>query len=362
MLAMARTTLYGAIGALALVAGAENGFALEAGNFSNALAGATVGLPLGASPPPGLYMSNMTFLKGPVGVGVGTSGCGANCITHYNAVADGFAVVWSSGWTFLGGNYMPSVVQAFYQAQVTSGPTGGIPAGGGVGASPINGWIMDQEIANTYFDPINFSWNLGRGFFVSAGVGFLAPDGLTYNGSVLPDYWTVRPHAAISYLGDGYDLTANLYFDINGPSAGRMGLYEIQHVLGAPLPTSPGVGYVSGNYGVLDWTATKKIGKFEVGPVGYFLVQTNADSPGSGWTCASLSKAGLPGCGMAKDIGIGLLAGYDFGPVNMQLIVTDQIYTADDSSSWKFFLRTSWRLWAPEAQADPPKKQLFYKN
>jgi Putative MetA-pathway of phenol degradation len=103
---------------------------------------------------------------------------------------------------------------------------------------------------------LNFSWNLGKGLYVAAGLGFVAPTGSTYAGSLVPDYWTIRPHAAVSYLGEGWNLTVSALYDINTASQGNTGLYQViaRNAATAPAvaalfsgPTSPARGYTSGN-------------------------------------------------------------------------------------------------------------------
>ena len=49
------------LAAVAIGATASSAFAAETGSFQNRLAGATIGLPAGAAPPPGLYASLSTF-------------------------------------------------------------------------------------------------------------------------------------------------------------------------------------------------------------------------------------------------------------------------------------------------------------
>jgi hypothetical protein len=87
----------------------------------NRLNGATIGLPLGALPPPGLYTGLETAYLGvanPNGqghsvgnqcVGVG----GGNC-ANLPAIAQAVPLLWVPGWSFWGATYSASVVQAFY--------------------------------------------------------------------------------------------------------------------------------------------------------------------------------------------------------------------------------------------------------
>jgi outer membrane putative beta-barrel porin/alpha-amylase len=245
--------------------------------------------------------------------GNGNADCGPGCKERYNAVGTTVNLTWGTGWKFLGADYYPTIQTGGYQATATTTP---YPPGGGVLASPIYNNVFDHEINNIYFNPLNLSWNLGRGLYVAAGLGFVAPTGSTYAGSLVPDYWTVRPHAAVSYLGEGWNLTVSALYDINTASAGRTGLYQViaRNPATAPAvvalftgPANPGRGYTSGNYLYVDWTATHKFGSWEFRPVGFFKFQTTDDAPGginpatgSAWTCTQLTLARLPTCG--KDV------------------------------------------------------------
>jgi hypothetical protein len=348
-----------------LLASSADGFATEAASFGNFVPGSTTGATIAAAPPPGLYLTNTTFYV-PMASGTGNFSCGAGCKTRYNAAGDSPTLTWGSGWQFLGATYYPTIQISAYQVAATSTP---YPAGGGFGQSPVYGFDINQQIANIYFNPVNFSWDLGRGLFVAAGLGFVAPTGNSYGGSPLPDYWTIRPHAAVSYLGEGYNLTASFIYDINTASRGNTGLYQLIARNPATSPAlvtlldtvNPGAGYTSGDNLYLDWTATKKFGKWEVGPVGFVRYQVTDDSPGgrnpatgSAWTCAQLTAAKLPSCGKDVNLGAGLLIGYDFGPIDVKFIYTNSFYNQDTvgaNTGSMFFLKSSFRLWAPDESA-----------
>lgn len=373
--AASKSALFVVIAGLVPVLGNQKASATEPGNFSNQLFGSTVGAPIGAAPPPGLYFNN-SFYYIPMAYGNGNTGCGAACTAHYTGPADSVTLTWSTGLKFLGGTYFPTIQTAGYAVTASTTP---YPPGGGVGASPIYGNTLNLQVGNLYVNPINFSWKIGDlPLFVNAGLGFVAPTGTIYAGALLPDFWTIRPHAAISYLGDGWNLTANVTYDINTGSPGNTGLYQsIARNPATPAalssflagPANPGRGYESGNLFYLDLTATKKFGQWEVGPVGYVKYQTTSDSPGgvnpatgAAWTCPQLTAAGLPTCGRDVNLGAGLLVGYNFGPVDMKLVYMGGIYSSDAvRPPSEIILKTSFRLWAPD---EPPSatKPLYTKN
>jgi hypothetical protein len=363
--------------AFALAVGANAAHATEPGNFGNFTAGATMGAPLAAAPPPGLYLNN-SFFYYPNSSGNGNAGCGNGCKAHYSAMLDSVTLTWGSGLKFLGADYFPTISISGDQATSTTTP---FPAGGGPGASPIYGVTQLDEVRNIYVNPINLSWRASdMPLFFNVGIGFVAPTGTTFAGSLVPDYWTVRPHWAVSYLGDGLNLTAAFTYDINTASQGNMGLYQIiarnpatPSVVSALLsgPANPGAGYTTGNYFFGDFTATKRFDKWEVGPVGFVKFQTTSDTPGginpgtgAAWTCAQLTAAKLPTCGKDVSIGAGLLIGYNFGPVDVKFIYSNAFYARDtigENTGSLAIIKTSFRIWAPDEPASP-KKPLYTKN
>ena len=58
-----------AAAALLMTGAASKSFALEPGDFSNNLSGASIGLPLGAAPPPGVYTGLEQVFGAPGGRG-----------------------------------------------------------------------------------------------------------------------------------------------------------------------------------------------------------------------------------------------------------------------------------------------------
>jgi hypothetical protein len=127
---------------------------------------------------------------------------------------------------------------------------------------------------------------------------------------------------------------------------------------GTPLASTIagiGNGYRSGNELFGDFALTAVFGKLEVGPVASFKAQTTADTPGGGFTCAQLAAL-LPaslGCGKASNVSVGGLAGYNFGPVNWQVWITDSVSATDDFRGWGIYTRLTYKLWGPDAPVKP---------
>jgi len=349
-------TLCGAVAGLAMLAGADRGFAMEPGNFGQTEQGSTIGAVIAAPAPPGVYIVNESLIA-PHGVGVGQ-----NRGTDVTLPLWAPTLYWSTGWQFLGANVAGAVVQPFYY--VAAYPTNGTTLGGNGSGPPFGNTVWFENTANTLFTPIILQWTLGHGWFADLGVTFIAPDGSRYNGTNNPDYWTVEPRGGVAYIDQNWHFTANFKYDINGTSAGHTGTYQIAANLpfplgfgGTPLASTIagiGNGYRSGNELFGDFALTAVFGKLEVGPVASFKAQTTADSPGGGFTCAQLAAL-LPanlGCGKASNVSVGGLVGYNFGPVNWQVWITDTVEAQDDYRGWGIYTRLTYKLWGPDA---PPK-------
>jgi hypothetical protein len=342
----------GGLAALAMTGVASSAYAIESGSFQY-LPGASIGIPAGAAPPPGLY-TGLETNYGPVGGmygNYGGTGSGGPQGTQLGAFVDIVPVVWSTGWNVLGASYSVAVIQPFVTAVV--GNAGGgtnactaVPALGGLSPNSLCAW--QEMFINTIFQPVNLSWNLGGGWFASAAFSFQAPEGSRYPGVANPDYWAYIPGAAISYLSSSWTLSANFAYLVYGPSAG------VATNLGG---TAFGNGYVSGQEITGDFTALYKLGKWSFGPVGYFIAQTTNDSAGGAGCGSAILVATGSGCGKQQAVAAGGLIGYDFGPVDVQVWVTDTFANQDDAYGWGIWSRVGFRLWAPEAP-----KPLVAKN
>ncbi len=363
-----RNLALGGLAALAITGVASQALAAEPGNFENRLTGASIGIPLGAAPPPGIYTGLETAYLGMVGNGGWTTGnffIGGRVTLP--AIAQAVPLLWVPGWNFLGATYSASVVQAFYEAA----NCGNIGCNGPLGLNQNNNTIGSAFMfANTTWTPISLSWNLGQGWFVSASFTFMAPDGTkdvsAANPDAVqpnPDYWTFEPGFAIAYLANNWAISANFFYDINTSSQGLCCLFDST--------------YTTGNLFYGDLAALYKFGKWSIGPVASFEVQTTADTttswgPGGCTAANAAAAAGFyrivvnpyfgngPYCGSVADVAIGGLIGYDFGPVDFQLWITDTIVAQDFAEGVggiNIFTRLGFKLWGPEAA-----KPLVAKN
>ena len=348
MTRLRHATLYGAVLGLALIIGADRGFALEPGDFGQTLSGAYIGAPIAAPAPPGLYAA-LEMFDGPSG-----KGFGQDLGTTVSVPLWIPTFFWSSGYHILGANLAMELEVPFYQTAAY--PSSGATLGGNGSGPPFGATIWFDTIANTRITPFLLEWSLGNGWFAAPGLTLIVPDGSRYNGTLNPDYFTAEPRFSVAYLSKDWHLTANFLYDINTRSAGHTGTYQIVANL-PPFPPLAGIGngYTSGQEAFLDVAATYQWGKFEIGPVAAFKWQTTSDSPGGGFTCAEVAALLGPtlGCGKATNISVGGLIGYNFGLVDVQAYATDSVYTKDDYGGWGIFGRLTFKLWGPEAPTNP---------
>jgi hypothetical protein len=335
------------------------------------------GVFIGASagvPPPGIYMFDQIFtyqtnLAGPVTGVVGNK-------QGVQAAVDVQGFLFVPGWTFLGATYDAVIAQPFGMVSV------GKPLS--LEANQID---MFSGVHNTYFAPVELSWKLGTsGVVVKAGLGIFAPTG-TIQGGQGPNtvnlgcttqvgcngfanfgnkYWTFQPELILSYLKDGWNLSAALYGEFNTAN-------QVDH-------------YTNGNLFHVDFTATKTIGKWTFGPVGYYVAQVSDDKCSDSVCLATHPGiqvgpgAFIPGTGgifgntqRYQLLALGGLLEYNFGPASLSVWATQEVFAkasgaslapvsaTDLSATTKgmtVFATLSYRLWAPE---EPAKAPMFHK-
>lgn len=298
--------------------------------------GITLGGGTAGAPPPGLYSFNQVFTYQSNIVGPGAPNVGG-VATPVHAAVEASGLLWVPGWTFLGATYDAVVVQPWIMADV---------------GSPIN--VQQAGMHNTYIVPAELSWKLGdSGFFVKTGLGMYVPDGSISGPAGLSNvgnpWWTFQPELVVSYLKDGWNLTANLFEEINTKNTVT--------------------GYTSGDIFHAEFTATKTIGNWTFGPVGYYAGQVTKDKSSAFYGGAiNVNKYDIWAAG-------GLVA-YNFGPAALTVWATHEfssnasggtagppgIDTASITKGYSVFANLSFRLWAPDAPpAAPPRRPLITK-
>jgi hypothetical protein len=305
-------------------------YATEGGDIATK-PGAFIGASAGV-PPPGIYMFNQVFTYQANLVGPGTAALNppGTHKTGIQAAVDVQGFLFVPGWTFLGATYDAVIVQPFVMQSL---------------GSPING--QGSGAFNTYIVPVELSWKLGN-FGIKTGVGIYLPDGCTTGAAKLGceanPYTTYQPELILSYLGNGWNLTAALYEEFN--TANRV------------------TNYTTGNIFHTDFTATKTIGKWTIGPVAYYVAQVTDDTcPAS---CIATGESLLGHSQRFSFWAAGALVGYDFGPASLSVWATQE-FNAKASNHFAaagsdpsvvaegatVFATLSYRLWAPEPPVQP---------
>ena len=287
-----------------------------------------------AMPPAGIYMFDrvntlQANLAGPV-----TNVIGKN--TGLQVATGTAGLVFVPGWTFLGATYDAVLAQPFQMQSV---------------GSPIN--AQSSGMYNTYIAPAELSWKLGdSGFFVKAGLGMFVPTGTTTGASGMDNvgtpYWTFVPQLTLSYFKDGWNLSSTLYQEFN--TANRV------------------TGYTTGNIFHADFTATKKIDRWTVGPVAYYVGQVSDDQS------SPFYKNRIQRANRYDRVAVGGLLAYDFGPATLTVWGVQQVYSAASGATnggpvdlasvphgFSVSASVSYRLWAPDQDKSAPIKRPFTK-
>jgi hypothetical protein len=299
---------------------------------------------IGASagmPPPGIYMFNQVFTYQSNFAGPGVNNALGGGKVGLQAAVDVQGFIFVPGWTFLGATYDALIVQPFVMDSIGQP----IPA-------------QASGVFNTYFVPVELTWKLGTsGFVVKSGLAFYAPTGTIQGATGLNNqgrpYWTFQPELAISYLANGWNLTAFLYDEINTANSRD--------------------NYTTGDIFHVDFTATKTIGKWTLGPVGYYVAQVSDDKCPIG-VCTAFNPGGiLTHTQKFQLFALGGLVEYNFGAASFSVWATQEIFAkasgainplnGEDISlitrGSTVFATLSYRLWAPEEPA--PVKPMFHK-
>jgi hypothetical protein len=317
--------------------------AAEAGTAAQSKPGVLIGASAGV-PPPGIYMFDQVFTYQANLTGPGTAtALGGSTKTGVQAAVDVQGFLFVPGWSFLGATYDALIVQPFVMQSI---------------GTPVNSQFAG--VHNTYVVPIELSWALGTsGFAVKTGVGIYTPDGTqngpTRTGNAGDPFWTFQPELVVSYLKDGWNLSAALYEEFNTANSTTQ--------------------YTTGDILHLDITATKTIGKWTLGPVAYYVGQVSNDKCSS-ITCLTTYAATGGTLGNASRYNVwavGGLVGYNFGAATLSVWGTQEVSakasnvaavaaTGADFSlvpqGFTVFATLNYRLWGPD---ETPKPTMYHK-
>ena len=261
--------------------------------------GDTIGLAVGVPLPEGLYLGNNA-----------TQECRNTSPQATCYLVDTPILVWSTPWTIFGARVQPAF-----------GPV--VPIKFNSGAEGISGYFNS-------FQAVQLIWDLGNNWGFAYMLG-----GYTNNRSspVAISSGSLNQRFGLTYSGNGWDLTANVIWGINFDSVTSKP--EL-----SPCPVSaayPNNG-CNPNFLNVDLTATKRFGRWELGPVG--LYSTDLTAPIAGYQKQS-------------QFALGGLVGYYFDRVSVQAYVTSDVYEKNYGGSRNISgnLRVTMPLWNPPAPA-----------
>lgn len=275
--------LLGAALAVAMAAGSV-AEAREPGVGNIVPAGATLGVPIGANPPPGLFMSSRTTF----GFGQLKDQNGLDAGVDLNVKSTVLQLHYTPGVTILGGDYRAMALVPLVNLDQTIGAP--FPPF-------LHGNTTGSGLGDLTISPFNLSWMVEPGIFLTFGVsinvptGSFDPNGLSFGTNV----WGGTLEVGYSYLRDGWNASAHLVYSTQA--------------------TNKDTNYKSGDEVLLNVTAMKDIGGFSIGPVGYWRKQIEADVNSGGFYGGIASDP-------AEQIGLGIgfsrqMAG---GELNINLV------------------------------------------
>ena len=261
----------------ALVCVTGQTFALEPGAAPQAPAGNTMGIPLSAPLPPGLYYTNSTkFLQGQL-----KDADGNNRGLELNAPASTSIFIYTPGVKVLGGDYRAWLAVPLIMAEETiSNPMFG----------PV-GKHSKTALANIDLHFADVTWTLAPGQFVSSGLGVIATTGYWKQGKTATsgNYWSINPRVGYSFMNPDWNISLEGHYFYNFENSKNK--------------------YDSGDELFIDATFLKKFDFLEgiqIGPVAYVREQVTADKNNGTQYHGTTS-------GKARQIGVGAQVLKDFG-------------------------------------------------
>jgi hypothetical protein len=246
--------------------------------------GETIGTASGAPAPQGIYFANLTDW-----------GCKPTSPQRLCLGVDIPVLVWSTPWTIFGA-----------RLQLATAATNAV----GVN---IHDTTSFSGLADP-FSSVQVAWDLGGGW----GLSYMLGGYLKVGTQVAYSSSSLNQRFALSYTGDNWDLTTNVIWGVmfdqvtNRPQI-------------SPCPVS--MGFPSNgcnpNFVNVDLTATKKFGRWEVGPVGF--ISSDLSTP-------------VPNYRRQSQFALGGLIGYWFDRAIIQVYVTTDVYQknygANDTRGW----------------------------
>jgi Putative MetA-pathway of phenol degradation len=270
--------------------------------------GETIGVAAGAPLPPGFYLVNTADW-----------GCRTTKPADTCLFVDIPVLAWSTPWQIFGARLQFLVATPFLAVEVDA--TAATP---GLNRASIYNPLISGQLA----------WDLGNGF----GFSYLLGAYLGVQDALAWDSTSINQRFALSYTGGGWNLTANVILGIHLDSVSDRAQIS-------PCPDGSGRG-CNPDFLNIDLTATKKFGKWEIGPVAFYSTDLNRP---------------IPSYAKQSQFAIGGLVGYDFGPVILQAYLTTDVdennYGGHDTRGWGRVIVPLGNPLAP-----PPPAPLVRKN
>jgi len=287
---MRTTIITAAMGAVALIASSTAALA-----NSEAQPGSTTGIAI-APLPEGVYFIDETSLGSRPQPGTPSDA---------NSLISIPIFVWSTPWQIAGGRLTFDAVLPYVDSWTT-------------GAPGVDSWYNQ-------FLEASLRWNFGNGWNLSVGGGAILGSDQTIPILSGNNYTAGEAFAGLSYIANGWLLAANGFYGSGGPAT--------------TAPIAPGFNGADSapSWFNLDLTATKKLGKFEVGAVAY-----------GNWDLSS--NKFYNGGVKQSQFAVGGLVGYDFGSFVAQAKMTGDVaqsgYGGDEVRGWLTIIKP---LWNPES-------------
>ncbi len=264
---------------------ASPAMAREPGVPTSMPVGGTMGVPVGASPPPGLYLSSRTGFADFTLYDDNGDKVGVDLSVRDTA----FQFIWVPGVKLWGGDYKALMTIPLLDIDQR--------LAAGLGGAHDSRFSFGQIEVR----PLDVSWQVQPGIFVSTGVSVFAPTGSWSASKAVNtqgNFWTVAPSVGFSYLRDGWNASLHAIYFTNTRNNDN--------------------DYKSGDELVVNMTALKDFNGWSVGPVGYYRKQiTNDDNDGSAY--------GGMTAGKAEQLALGLGFTHRFGPVELNVNYTKDI-------------------------------------
>lgn len=305
--------------------------AREPGASDNYFPGSTVDAPVGALPPGITEINYFTYYSGEA---VDAHGNKLGYSVSSQAYVSQFW--WNPNIKILGANYGAFILQPFANAQVDNRSD---PALVKLGTSSEFG------AANTLFKPVNLSWNLAPNLYFSTAYGFYAPTGAYQTPVASPtkftvntgnNFWTFEPEIGLSYWKpgpNGYNLSAHVLYNVNSENEDTK--------------------YRSGDQLFVNLTATKSLGAFNAGIVGFYTKQTTADADyGHHYAPPFINVTSMP-----ERLGAGPTIGGKIGPAVWDFSYMKDVWAISDTKGETLLLHVKFLdIFADGKQPLPPLK------